>query len=253
MTEFSVCIEMIFRDRPFLERIDAVADVGLKAIEFWNWPDKDLGAIRERAAARGVRVATFALDTRVPLVAEAGTAEFLEGVRASLDAARRLEVGTLLCTVGQELEGVERAAQHRAIVAKLKAAAPLLEAAGVTAVVEPLNVLVDHRGYFLATSAEGLEIVDEVDSPNVRLLFDIYHQQITEGNVTQNLTTHIDRIGHVHAADVPGRHEPGSGELNYTNIFKALAGAGYTGYIGLEYRPSGDAAESLRQTMRMAA
>jgi hydroxypyruvate isomerase len=253
MLRLSACIEMIFRDRPFLERIDAVAEAGLQAFEFWGWKEKDLEAIRQRAEARGLQVATFATDTRVPLVAEGGTEEFLEGLKASLAAARRLGVSTLLCTVGQEIEGMDRAAQHRAVVAKLKAGARLLEGAGVTAVVEPLNVLVDHRGYFLSTSAEGLEIVDEVGSPHVRLLFDIYHQQITEGNVTQNLTTHIDRIGHVHVADVPGRHEPGTGELNYRNIFKALEGSGYQGFVGLEYRPLEDAAESLRQVQRLVA
>ena len=148
---------------------------------------------------------------------------------------------------------MDRAAQHRAIVEKLKAGAPLLEDAGVTAVVEPLNILVDHAGYYLSTSAEGLELVDEVGSPNVRLLFDIYHQQITEGNVTQNLVRDIDRIGHIHVADVPGRHEPGSGELNYAYIFKAIQGAGYRGFVGLEYVPQADSTDSLKQTLSLAA
>jgi hydroxypyruvate isomerase len=253
MLNFSACIEMIFRDRPFLDRIDAVAEAGLKAFEFWGWRDKDLDAIRDRAARRELQVATFGMDTGGAMVDAAKSESFLEGLKASIAAARKLSVKTLLCTVGQELPNVDRVEQHRAIVQKLKAGAPLLEEAGVTAVVEPLNILVDHRGYYLSTTAEGLELIDEVGSPNVRLLFDIYHQQITEGNVTQNLTRNIDRIGHVHVADVPGRHEPGSGELNYTNIFRALEGAGYRGYVGLEYMPSADPAASLKQTLRLAA
>jgi hydroxypyruvate isomerase len=253
MLSFSACIEMLFRDRPFLDRIDAVAEAGLKAFEFWGWKDKDLEAIKERAGRHGLQIATFVLDTRGAMVDGSKKADFLDGLKASLEAARRMGVRTLLCTVGQEIRGVERAQQHAAIVEKLKAGAPLLEDAGVTAVVEPLNVLVDHRGYYLSTSAEGLEIIDEVGSPNVRLLFDVYHQQITEGNVTQNLTSHIDRIGYIHVADVPGRHEPGTGELNYANILRAIEGAGYRGFIGLEYVPLGDATQSLRKTVQLAA
>jgi hydroxypyruvate isomerase len=253
MLIFSACIEMIFRDRPFLDRIDAVADSGLQAFEFWGWRDKDLDAIRERAARRGLQISSFGMDTGGAMVDATRTSSFLEGLTASIEAAHKLAVRTLICTVGQEIPGVPRAEQHGAIVEKLKSAVPVLEEAGIVAVVEPLNILVDHRGYYLSTSAEGLELIDEVGSPNVLLLFDIYHQQITEGNVTQNLTHNIDRIGHVHVADVPGRHEPGSGELNYTNIFKALEGAGYRGYVGLEYMPSGNPAASLQQTLRLAA
>jgi hydroxypyruvate isomerase len=253
MLKLSACIEMIFRDRPFLERIDAVADTGLKAFEFWGWRDKHLPAIRDRATRRGLQISSFGMDTGGPMVEASGTESFIDGLKASIDAARTLDVKTLICTVGQEIPGVDRTAQHRAIVEKLKAGVPILEAAGITAVIEPLNILVDHRGYYLSTSDEGLELVDEVASPNVLLLFDIYHQQITEGNVTQNLTRNISRIGHVHVADVPGRHEPGSGELNYAHIFKALEGAGYEGFVGLEYLPSGDSADSLRQTLQLAA
>lgn len=252
MLQFSACIEMIFRDRPFLERIDAVAEAGLKAFEFWGWKEKPLDAIRGRAERCGLQIATFGLDTRGPMVGGSRTPEFLEGLKASIETARRMGVKSLLCTVGQEIAGVDRSEQRRAIVDKLKAGAPLLEDAGVSAVVEPLNILVDHKGYYLSSSAEGLNIIDAVGSPNVRLLFDVYHQQITEGNVTQNLTTHIDRIGYIHIADVPGRHEPGTGELNYANIFKAIEGAGYRGFIGLEYVPLGNPTESLRQTVRLA-
>jgi hydroxypyruvate isomerase len=253
MLNFSACIEMIYRDRPFLDRIDAVAEAGLKAFEFWGWQGKDLEGIKERAERRGLQVATFGMDTGGAMVDASRTADFLAGLKASIETARKLDVKVLLCTVGQEIPGVDRAAQHQAIVEKLKAGAPLLEESGITAVVEPLNILVDHRGYYLSTSVEGLEIVAAVNSPNVRLLYDIYHQQITEGNIIQNLTRSIDRIGHVHVADVPGRHEPGSGELNYANIFKALEGASYRGLVGLEYVPSADSTRSLQQTLRLAA
>jgi len=155
-------------------------------------------------------------------------------------------------TTGNEQPGPTRAAQRELVVGKLQAAAPLLEDSGMTAVLEPLNVLVDHAGYYLVTTAEGLGIVDEVGSPNVKLLYDIYHQQISEGNVIRNLTENLDRIGHVHAADNPGRWEPGTGELNYAVIFRKLDEAGYQGYVGLEYRPSKDPAETLREVLALA-
>jgi hydroxypyruvate isomerase len=127
----------------------------------------------------------------------------------------------------------------------------LCEDAGITLVVEPLNILVNHKGYYLATSAEGFQILDEVGSPHVQLLFDIYHQQITEGNLIQNITRNIRKIGHFHVADVPGRHQPGTGEINYGNVFAAIVKAGYTGFIGLEMWPTIDHATAVRQTLEL--
>jgi hydroxypyruvate isomerase len=138
------------------------------------------------------------------------------------------------------VDGLDRETQYENVVEVLSTVAPDAEEAGVTLALEPLNTAVDHPGYYLTSSAEGFDIVDDVDSPGVRLLYDVYHQQITEGNVIQTVTENVDRIGHVHVADVPGRHEPGTGELNYANVFSALDDAGYDGYVGCEFRPTGD-------------
>ena len=253
MPRLSACIEMIFRDLPFTDRIAATKAAGLDTVEFWGWRNKDLDAVRAACEESGVTVATFGIDTGGPLTAPGDIDALLNGVRESIDAARKLGVRTLLVTTGNEQAGASREAQRELVVAKLQAAAPLLEDAGITAVLEPLNVLVDHAGYFLVTTAEALSILDEVASPNVKLLFDIYHQQISEGNVLRNLTGNVGKVGHVHAADNPGRNEPGTGELNYAVIFRKLDEAGYDGYVGLEYRPSGDPAESLRSVQRLAA
>lgn len=251
MPRLSVCIEMIFRDLPFVERIAATRAAGLDTVEFWGWRNKDLDAIAEAAAQHGITIATFGIDTGGPLTAGGDIDALLSGVTASVEAAKKLGVHTLLCTTGNEQPGVSRAAQHEMIVAKLQAAAPLLEDAGITAVLEPLNVLVDHAGYYLVSTAEGIDIVGEVASPNVKLLFDVYHQQISEGNVLRNLLGNLTAIGHVHIADNPGRHEPGTGELNYGVIFRELDEAGYEGFVGLEYSPTADAAESLRSTLAL--
>ena len=156
-----------------------------------------------------------------------------------------------MVTVGPERDDLPPGAEHRAGVNALRDAAPAAEAAGIDLVVEPLNNPVDHPGYYLDSSYEAYEIVDAVDSPAVSVLFDVYHQQITEGNVIQNLTEHVEFVGYVHVADVPGRHEPGTGELNYARVFEALDDAGYDGYVGLEYSPSTDAAEAVERVLEL--
>jgi hydroxypyruvate isomerase len=149
-------------------------------------------------------------------------------------------IPTLISTTGPDQDGLDRETQHENIVDVLSRVAPDAEEAGVTLALEPLNTEVDHPGYYLTTSEEGFEIVDEVGSENVTLLYDVYHQQITEGNVIQTVTENVERIGHVHVADVPGRHEPGTGELNYGRIFEALDDVGYDGYVGCEFSPTDD-------------
>ena len=133
----------------------------------------------------------------------------------------------------------------------LKALAPLAEKAGVTLVLEPLNNLVDHAGYWLKYADVGFELVREINSPNIRLLFDIYHQQVTEGNLIQRLTSHLDLIGHVHIADVPGRHQPGSGEINYPVVLGKLREAGYTGYVGCEFEPTISSEQAAASALKL--
>ncbi|MEN6546978.1 MAG: TIM barrel protein [Armatimonadia bacterium] len=243
--KFSVCIEMLFTDLDILERPAAVAAAGMPGIEFWGWKQKDLNAIKAKADAAGVKIAGFCVQTDAALVNPETTAEWVEDAKASIDEAKRLGVPSLIVTTGQEIEGMPRATQHAAVVAGLKGIAPYAEAAGITLVLEPLNVLVNHRGYYLATSDEGFEILDEVGSPRVKLLYDIYHQQITEGNLIDRITAGIDKIGHFHVADVPGRHEPGTGEINYRNVFAKIAELGYEGYVGLEFTTTTTAAEAM--------
>lgn len=238
MITLSACIEMMFREEPdFLKRIDLAADCGFRAVEFWGAGNKDIEGIRARTEVRGVAVSVFGAPGGT-LGDPATHADLVRGLRETIPVARRLGTSRLIITVGNEIEGMPRPTQHANIVAGLKQLAPVAQDAGITLCLEPLNVLVDHKGYFLATSAEAVEMVDEVDNPALKLLFDIYHQQITEGNLIANLTRHASKIGHLHIADVPGRHEPGTGEINYRNVLAALMKCGWSGYAGLEYAPS---------------
>jgi hydroxypyruvate isomerase len=248
----SVCVEMIFRDRPFLERLDRVAETGASAFEFWRWADKDLPAVAERARRLGLRCAGLVGSGGGPLVPPPRRRDVVDGVRASIEAARTVAATTLIATTGQALEGVERAAQHASIVEGLRASAPLAEDAGMTLVLEPLNTRVDHAGYYLDTTAEGIQIVDEVGSPAVKLLFDAYHAAVMGEQIAAEVRAHAARIGHVHVADAPGRHELGSGQLDYRGFFDALAASGYEGYVGLEFRPTGDHAEAVRGAVALS-
>lgn len=250
--KLSACVEMIFRELPFAERLEKVAAAGLPAFEFWGTAGKDFDAIAKKQRELGLACATFVGSGGVPLVAAERRADFLGELAKAIEVAKKLDCRTLIVTTGNELPGVSREAQRDAVVAALRAAAPVCEAAGITLVLEPLNVLVDHQGYFLPTSAEGFAILDEVGSKSVKMLYDIYHQQVTEGNLIATITANVGKIGHFHVADVPGRHEPGTGEINYRNVFKAIDAAGYAGFTGLEYRPQADAAATLTAVKALA-
>jgi hydroxypyruvate isomerase len=243
----SVCIEMIYTELPFLDRIRAAADQGFDAIEFWNWDNKDMPAIQRTAKEAGIDIATFQSNRGGTLINPAQRQAFLDGIRESLAKARDMGVKNLFLLT-DEL-GEDRSVKFRfpelsfeqqrhSVREGLKALAPLAEEAGVTLMLEPLNIRVDHPGYHLHASADGLDLVRSVGSPNIRLLYDIYHMQVMEGNLIPTLTGNLDAIGHVHVADTPGRHQPGTGEINYAVILQKLRDTGYDGYVGLEFEPT---------------
>ncbi len=246
MIKLSACIEMLFSEiDEFADRIPAAAQAGLPAVEFWRYSEKDIDAISAAKQSAGIEIAAAAVELSQGMLDVALAEEYVRSVKAAIKGVEQLGIKVLISTTGWEPSPRPRSEQHAGIVACLKAAAPVAEEAGITLVLEPLNVLVDHAGYYLTTSAEGFEILDEVDSPNVKLLYDIYHQQVTEGNLIATITSHIAQIAHFHIADVPGRHEPGTGEINWANVLGAIDEAGYEGYVGLEYLPTGATVESL--------
>lgn len=249
--KFSPCADMLFRDADYIERLKRIKSAGLDAYEFWSWWNKDIDALIRANKELGVKTATFC--TRfISLIEPDLRNDYIEGLKESIEVAKRLGCDRLISQTGNERPMVPRAEQHQSLVDGLKACAPILEAEGITLLIEPLNLLVNHAGYYLATSDEAFQVIDEVGSPNVKILFDIYHQQITEGNITRNITRNIEKIGHFHVADNPGRNQPGTGEINYPNVFAAIEKTGYTGYVGLEYTPTINAEETLKSVMKMA-
>jgi hydroxypyruvate isomerase len=248
----SVCIDMILTEIPFTDRMAHVKQLGYPAFEFWDWKKKDLDAIQRKKDELGLEIATMMGSGWKQLFTEESRRGFVAEIRDSLATAGRLGVKTLIVTTGMVDRTMPRADQHAAYVAALKAAAPFAEQAGVTLALEPLNTKVDHPGYYLDSAREGFEILDEVGSPRVMMLFDIYHHQIMEGNIIPDITKYISKIAHFHVADVPGRHEPGTGEINYANVFKAIAVLGYQGFVGLEFKPSRNADDVLREVSKLA-
>jgi hydroxypyruvate isomerase len=164
---------------------------------------------------------------------------------------KSLSCKNIISQVGPERTDISRQAQHESIVAGLKAAAPILEECGITLMIEPLNTYVNHPGYYLWSAYEGFDIIKEVNHPNVKLIYDIYHQQVMEGNIVKSVTENLDLIAHLHFAAHPGRIDPWLGELNYNFIFDKIDEAGYTGACGLEYRPTVGAEESLKKVMEL--
>jgi len=251
MIKLSVCIEALYNKFPFIERIEKSAAVGVKAFEFWGWGNKDIDGIKAAKDKFGLTLATFGADAGGSLVDPSNRGKIADGMKRTAEVAHKLDCKSLIVTTGNEIPDVRRGAQHQSIVDGLKIAAKIMEDEGIILCLEPLNILVNHKGYYLATSAEGFEIIDEVGSPNVKLLYDIYHQQITEGNLIDTITANIDKIGHFHLADVPGRHEPGTGEINYKNVFKSIAETNYQGFFGTEYWPIGSDDDSLKMLLDM--
>ena len=244
-----VPIPCFFGDMDFCEGLRRVKALGYDAAETYNWKGLDFDAVRRTCEETGVELLSMC-TSEFRMTDPAFRQAWLDGLEESCQAANRMGVKRLITQVGQDT-GAPREQQHAAIVETLNLARPILEKSGVTIMLEPLNTLVNHPGYYLWSAVEGFEIIHEVNHPLVKLVYDIYHQQVMEGNIIPNITKNLDCIAHLHSAGHPGRNELQYGENDYKVIFAAVDKAGYTGACGLEYRPLMDPEESLREAMRL--
>ncbi|SCP98528.1 hydroxypyruvate isomerase family protein [Anaerobium acetethylicum] len=237
--KYSVCIDAVFMNKgSFADAMKKVKEAGYQAIEFWTWWDKDIEEIQRLQKELGLEVATFCTKFVNPGDKEFQE-EYLQGLKESIVVMKKLNCSTLIAQAGWEFDSFSKEItkkQHReTFLDTMRKAAEMAEKEKITLVIEPLNLLVNHPGYHLSTSEDAFDVIDRIGSSNVKILFDIYHQQITEGNLIQNITGNINKIGHFHAAGNPGRNEITKGEINYRNVFEAIGRTGYEGYIGLEY------------------
>ena len=233
--KLSVCIDAVFMGEDIEKAIHKVKDMGIPAVEFWSWDDKDLEKLKKAKQETGIEIAAFCTGF-ISLVDESKRQEYIDFLIRTIEVAKELGCRTLISQTGADM-GIARETQHASMVEGLKACVPYLEKADMMLVIEPLNTRVDHQGYYLSSSDEGAEIMKEVGSSHVKMLYDIYHQQITEGDLIRRIREHAPLIGHFHAAGNPGRHELYNSEIDYRKVLEAIHETGYEGYVGLEYFP----------------
>jgi hydroxypyruvate isomerase len=241
MRRFSACVEWLFADEAadFSDRIRLAGKAGFDAFEFWHWTNKDIGQIEAAMRETGIALASFVAEPMNSLTDPANHAAFLEGLRRSSELAQRLGAQTLIAQAGNDRAGISRVEQRAALTECLVKASEILRGSCVALGLEPLNTRIDHVGYFLGSTVEGLDIVDEVASPNVKIVYDVYHSAVMDEMTEQVLAGRVDRIAHVHVADHPGRNQPGSGLIDLKERLNWLTANGYGGHVGLEYRPVG--------------
>ena len=249
----SACIEWLYAaEAPsFVDRIWLAKRDGLKAIEFWSWSDKDLDRIESAIRSAEIEVSSIVAEPMISLTDIANQGAFLEGLKRSVETAIRLGAPVLIVQAGAELNRISRQDQKSALIETLALAGELLEGSDVRVGLEPLNTLVDHPGYFLWSTKEALEIVAATGRQEVGIVYDIYHSAVMGEDTDAVIGGDIDRVLHLHVADHPGRHQPGTGKIDLRKRVGWLAEQGYSGFLGLEYRPTASTRASITQCMRV--
>ena len=263
MAKIGVCIESVFTDLPYDKRIKEVKKLGFEAVEFWfpdhNFNGKELtkDASKVDAIAKALKDEELKLILLVvnsvdgiiggSLVDPADRNKWMERLRRSISLAHKLGCDKLITPSGNKISGVSEWIQFKAIVDTLTQAVKIAEKENITLLLEPLNTIVDHPGQFLDSTTKAVGIIKEIASSNLKIVFDIYHMQIMEGNIIDTVKKNIDMIAHFHMAGVPGRAELWGGELDYLSIISNIEQLGYNGYFTLEYFPVLESGDSLRK------
>ena len=251
MPKLAANLTMLFGELDFLNRFAAAAAAGFTAVEYLFPYPYEPQTLKATLAQHGLQQVLHNLPAGNCAAGERGIAclpdrvdEFKTGVAQAVKYATALDCERVNCLAGIVPVGLDARAARETFVKNLRYAATLLESAGVTLLIEPINTR-DVPGFFLSGTAQAIAIIDEVGSDNLQLQYDIYHMQIMEGAVAQTIERDLARIGHVQLADVPGRHEPGTGEIDFPALFAHLDRIGYEGWIGCEYVPQAGTAAGL--------
>jgi hydroxypyruvate isomerase len=237
-TRFAVNVEMWWTAEPFLQRIKNAAALGFPAVEFWPWRGKDIDALADLSSQLGIEIAQFTAWGFVPGMNDPKNHDkFLKEVEASCAVAKKLRCRKMTVVGGNDQRGMTQEQMHQNIIDALRRAASIAEAHQVMLILEPMNVRVDHKGHCLYGSPPAVRICREVNSPYVKINWDLYHMQISEGDLCGHLREGFDQLGYLQLADHPGRNEPGTGEVHYNRVLKEAHDLGYRDYVGLELRP----------------
>jgi hydroxypyruvate isomerase len=243
----------------FEQKLETASRAGLESVELVAehiaWTDARIASMKKLARSLKLGMDTLIAtpdwkQRPVSMVRPEQRELFLADVRAAIRSALELEIPQIILISGDEVPGQPREQQYASLLESARRAGDLAARANLTLIIEPLNSKVDHQDVFLTTCVEGLKLVRQVDNPHVKLLFDIYHEQVQNGNVIRTLTAAAPNVAVFHIADNPGRHDPGTGEMNYPNIYRAIKQTGYQGYVTMEYLPQGDQTASLTRAVR---
>lgn len=254
----SACIEPMYSELPFLERFQAAKDDGFDFVEFWSWTDKDLSAVKAAATRAGIGISGFNGDAAYSLVDPTHKAPYLAFLRRSVDAASMLGAASVTIhsnglgdggLVIDSYDSLSDTVKLCAMYDTLLACAKLAEESGIQMNLEPLNITTDHVGNFLSTTRMAAEMTRLIGSSKLKVLYDVYHMQLNEGSICDHIRSYGDQFGHIHVADAPGRHEPGTGEINYPNVFRCLETIGYQGLVGYELIPKTDTPTAVKAIM----
>jgi hydroxypyruvate isomerase len=252
--KLSVMLWTVYEKLPFDQRLEKVTEAGYHAVElvneYKNFTKEDYA--RFRAKKRELHLTVDATSGISHSLCDASQRDaFLEEVRAKLPVLEELESNKLIILSGDKVPGQTHQQMHEGCIESLKRAADVVAAKNVGLLLENIDPE-ENPKYFLTSVSEGCQIVRSVGAPNVQFLYDFFHDQIAEGNLLAKLEKNIDLIGVVHIADVPGRHDPGTGEINYPNIFRKLGQLGFNGYVAMEFIPEGETVAALRAAREMA-
>jgi hydroxypyruvate isomerase len=248
-SRFSVMLWTLEKQAPFDRCLEIVADAGYQGVEltgqFQKWSTDETRRVMAKMRALGL---TFDMlsGVKAGFADPSGASEFMAQATAQMKAAKELESPQINLKSGNRIDSVSRSVQHAASIENLKRAADLAVANQVQIVVEPIDPL-ENPNMYLTSVSEAFEIIRAVDSPQVRVLYDFYHEQRAYGNLIEKLEQNIDLVGLVHIADVPGRHEPGTGEIDYANIYRKLGELKYNKFITMEFYPTQDPVATLRK------
>lgn len=251
MPKFAANLTMLYNEVDFLDRFEASAAAGFKGVEYLFPYGFAKDELVDRLRSQGLTQVLHNLPAGDWEAGERGIAchphrvgEFQDGVGRAIEYAAALGCKRINCLAGITPEGSDPTTVREVLVQNLRFAATKLDEEGIVLLAEPVNTR-DIPGFYLHNTRQALDIFDEVNSDNLRLQYDIYHMQIMEGDLAPTIEAHLDRIAHVQLADTPGRHEPGTGEINYPFLFQFLDDLDYEGWIGCEYKPKAGTKEGL--------
>ncbi len=252
---FSFMLWALPKEASFDQRLEMVAAAGYQGVElvgeFKKWTPEERTRILAKIKSLGLTIDSMS-GVQAGFAVPAESAAFLEQFTQHVDAAVALGCPQVILLSGKQVPGLAEGVQRAATIENLKRAAEIAAKRQIEVLIEPIDYL-EQPGIFLATVSDGFELARAVGAPNLRVLYDLYHEQRSFGNLIEKLEKNLELVGLIHVADVPGRHEPGTGEIDYPEIYRRLAKLKYDRWIAMEYYPTGDVVRSLRKAREDAA